>query len=143
VAASSRRGRSPEVPKVDPIGLGRGDQAFGEVECVVDDLRLRGGILSHVVQDRALGPRGHDGSAIPFDPRARAPSATSLVPAERIEGLDPAGTSELAETQDHHARLSRHWTSMPRAGECTQARPTAGAKLVGAHVVAVFDGGYN
>jgi hypothetical protein len=78
---------------------------------------MRRRVLSHVVQDRALRPRRHDRIGDPLDPDARAPPPAPLISAERFEGVDLVGASELAETHEHHARLIWQGADYPYASD--------------------------
>src|SRR5207249_2906071 len=98
----------PKIAEVHASGLGRRHQALGQVERVVDERRLRRRVLAHIVQDRALGARGHDRRGDALDPDAGAAAVAPLVTAEGLERVDLVGPRVLAETEEDHVRLSWH-----------------------------------
>ena len=101
-------GPPAEIAEVDAAGLGRRGQPLGEVERLVDDDRLRGRVLAHVVEDRALGAGRDDRVGDALDPHPGAAAVAALVAADRLEGEDPVGPGVLPEAKEHHARLSGH-----------------------------------
>src|ERR671919_2967568 len=108
-------GAPARVAEIDSAGVRAGDQAFGEIQRLVEEGRLRRGVLPHVVEDGSLGPRGEDRTVDPLHPHLRAPPIATLVSAQWFEGEDPVGAGELAETQKHHAWWYRHSPIIHRA----------------------------
>jgi hypothetical protein len=101
-------GAPAEVTEVDSAGIGCGDEALRQVERLVDDRGRRCRVLAHVVEDRALGPRGDDRPVDPLDPDVGAAPVATLITPQRFERVDLVGASELAESEEDHPGLDRH-----------------------------------
>src|SRR5205823_970233 len=68
---------APEVGEIDAAGLGLLGEPLRELERLVDELRVAGGLLAHVVEDRPLGAGGDDRLGDPLDPHLRAAAAAA------------------------------------------------------------------
>src|SRR5436305_106466 len=98
-----------EITEIERSLVDRLRHSLGEVERVVENDGRRRGVLSHVVQNRALSAAREDGFGDPVDPDARAFAAPALVSRDRLERVDPVGAGPFAEAQEDHASRSvRH-----------------------------------
>src|SRR5262249_50175326 len=72
-------GATAEIADVERPLVDRLRDAFREIERLVEDDGRRGRVLTHVVEDGALGATGEDRLGDAFDPDASAPTAAPLV----------------------------------------------------------------
>lgn len=105
-------GASAEIAEIHPSGINGGGQSLGQIQCLVDDERLRGPFLTHVRQDGALGAGRDDGIGDPIDPDAGAPALATVVTADRFEGEDLVGARVFPEAEEHHAWVGGHRSSI-------------------------------
>src|SRR5262249_14802960 len=101
-------GATAEIADVERPLVDRLRDAFREIERLVEDDGRRGRVLTHVVEDGALGATGEDRLGDAFDPDASAPTAAPLVTRDRVERVDLVGPRPLAEAEEDHPRAVRH-----------------------------------
>ena len=79
----------PKIIEVDSASLRSGSKPRCQIQGLIDERRLRSDrLLTHVAQDRHLGPRRDERILDSLDPHPRTVAVTSFVTDQRLQGKD-------------------------------------------------------
>ena len=82
-------GSASKIVEINPTGLCRGSEPGCQIQCLVNQGRLRrDGLLSHVTQNRHLGAGGDDGIFDAIDPDLGSVAIPALVSKQRLQRVN-------------------------------------------------------